>query len=897
MKLNVPTHNSSIGWFSVLRRPIKITLIVLLSFVATYSVTIHYLVPSPYQRLINWADEHGRNLYGDPVRLRNGIIRIPGRIFRTVEIPKLVVDINFKNTRVLQEKRAEAISTGVLIRSPGDVVSASIRHEDKTTKVKLRLKGDWTDHLKGDKWSFRVHVKGKDHLFGMRRFSIQHPKVRGYQGENLFFETLRYVNVLAPRYMYVDVVVNGNKMGIMALEEHFSKELLESNGRKDGVIVRFDESLLWKARAQKGEDFNDAVFHNYKNASIDAFRSSRVAKSERLSREYDNAVSLLRSFVSGAMPASDVFDVQQLGRYLAVVELWGARHSIYWHNHRFYLNPITSRLEPIGFDANLDNRKPAGELANRVEPLVAAMLDDQRIFTVYSQTLKKLAKDILNGKLLRKLSKVEQQYLPILQKEFYFLEPFKHDELITRANYILALNEDDLKVSTITAQNYPTLVHAYTVQDRNGRLYLELANAVPHEVDIQSIRWVAKNGKSILFQPVTTVKMPFRLASTTYQSLPKSSRIYYRPLPASPNRYSLEIGATIRGQKRRYTTIAQPYYEPAKKRPIPVSTADKQLLMHSFLKLDKKNKGLYVKTGNWRVTGSVIVPEDYSLTIQEGTTLQFTAEEGIISYGPITIKGSKIAPVVLTGQSFIKNVGTWQGVAVLNAGRLSKWSNVIVRNTTGVRRSVWELTGGVNFYKSDVHIEKSRFEGNMSEDVLNIVHSKFKISNIEIMDAASDGFDADFAEGSVEGGVFQNIGKKGGGDAIDISGSIVTVDGTVFKEIDDKALSVGENSKMVASHVLIEQAGVGAVAKDGSKLQISDSTIKFARNAGLMAYIKKPEYGAGHIEAKNIIFIGTTKHTRAQKESSIIIDGKLMESEDVDVKQLYRTIMRPGLRK
>jgi len=687
------------------------------------------------------------------------------------------------------------------------------------------LKGDWTDHLKGDKWSFRVHVKRKDHLFGMRRFSIQHPKVRGYQGENLFFETLRYVGVLAPRYMYVDVVVNGNKIGIMALEEHFSKELLESNGKKEGVIIRFDESLLWKARAQQGEDFIDAVFLNYKNAPIDAFRSSRVAKSERLSREYNNAVSLLRGFVSGAMPASDVFDVQLLGRYLAVVELWGARHSIYWHNLRFYLNPITSRLEPIGFDADLDNRKPADEVVTRDEPIVAAMLDDHKVFSVYSQTLKELAKDILNGKLLEGLSEVEQQYLPILQKEFYFLEPFNYNELITRANYLLSLTEDDLRSSTIEVQNYPTLVHAYTVQDKNGRFYLELANAVPHEIDIQSIRWVAKNGKNALFQPVKAAKMPFRLASTTYLSLPRSNRIYYRPLPASPIRYSLEIGANIRGHKRRYTTIAKPYYEPAKKRPIPVSTANKQLLMHPFLKLDKKDKGLYVKTGNWRVNGSLIVPEDYSLTIQEGTTLKFTAKEGIISYGPIMIKGSKKAPVLLSGQPFGKNVGTWQGVAVLNAGRLSEWSNVIVRNTTGLRRSVWELTGGVNFYKSDVHIEKSRFEGNKSEDVLNIVHSKFKINNIEIMDAASDGFDADFAEGSVEGGLFQNIGKAGGGDAIDISGSIVTVDGTVFKEIDDKALSVGENSKMVASRVLIERTSVGAVAKDGSKLQISDSTI------------------------------------------------------------------------
>ena len=108
----------------------------------------------------------------------------------------------------------------------------SIRYNNRSIKVKLRLKGDWTDHLEGKKWSFRIHVKGKDQLFGMRRFSIQHPKVRGYYSEPLFMETLRHVGVLAPRYFFINVVINGDDLGIMALEEHFSKELLEFNEQK-----------------------------------------------------------------------------------------------------------------------------------------------------------------------------------------------------------------------------------------------------------------------------------------------------------------------------------------------------------------------------------------------------------------------------------------------------------------------------------------------------------------------------------------------------------------------------------------------------------------------------------------------------------------------------------------
>ena len=55
----------------------------------------------------------------------------------------------------------------------------------------------------------------------MRRFSIQHPATRGYQGEVIFQETLRRLGVLTPRYFFVDVIINGDDIGIMALEEHF----------------------------------------------------------------------------------------------------------------------------------------------------------------------------------------------------------------------------------------------------------------------------------------------------------------------------------------------------------------------------------------------------------------------------------------------------------------------------------------------------------------------------------------------------------------------------------------------------------------------------------------------------------------------------------------------------
>ena len=221
---------------------------------------------------------------------------------RGADLPEVYIDIKFKHFRKLQEKRKESLQRGVLITTEGDYVPAKIRHEGRTIKVKLRLKGDWARNPSDKKMSFRVHVKDNNHLLGMRRFSLQNPKARIYDGEVLFFEAVKREGVLAPRYSFVDLTVNGTKMGIMALEEHFSKELLESQGRRDGVILKFDESIVWLAEseASKGRGF-EGVYDNYKNATIKPFRLNRIKSSKKLTTELKSATRLLRAFVDGTL--------------------------------------------------------------------------------------------------------------------------------------------------------------------------------------------------------------------------------------------------------------------------------------------------------------------------------------------------------------------------------------------------------------------------------------------------------------------------------------------------------------------------------------------------------------------------------------------------------------------
>ena len=897
MKVKVRTRRSAAAsdteksaW-SVLR----ILTMVVLTTVVSYVVTINYLSPSPREVVMKWESDHGYGIFNKDIGRKEAVMMAPVNLLRPVDIPKMVIDVKFKYMGELHKQRNRAMKRGILLQGDSDFVPASIRSGDKNIKVKLRLKGDWTDHLEGNKWSFRIHVKGKKHLFGMRRLSIQHPRTRGYQGEVLVNETLRHMGVIAPRYFFVDVVLNGDSIGIMAVEEHASKELLEANGRRESVIIRFDESQFWAAVAGPNKDENSA-FNSFRNAQIDAFGSSRITKSTTLSSLYATATGLLRSFVEGKLPASEVFDVELMGRFLAVEELWGTHHALIWHNQRYYLNPITLRLEPIGFDASPQSQAAIGTEKIHNRPIVAALLKDPKIYSVYKAAIKQLATEILDGSLLDILKASERRHLPILQSEFFLLQPVDYDDLEARARHVLAtISEEAVVVPAARFKQYPRLIQAYIITDDKGS-YLEVANAVPHEVEINSVQWMPKatNNPPVEFRAISTTDLPMHLLPTMPLTLPDFRRIYYQPLAASDS-YSLQVQANILGQKQDYTTVAQPYHAPLLQHPIPKSTLSEQLSRHPFLYLGDNEAHLYVSEGRWQVNGSLITPGGYPLTVPAGTTLQFDAANGMVVNDSLSIDGTAEKPVILEGIPIEGNPGTWQGIAVLNAGNDSQISHATIRNTTGIDMPPWKLTGGTTFYQSNVDIDHTTFEGNQGEDALNIVSAKFFLKDIRILDSASDGFDADFTEGEIERGAFQHIGKAGGGDAVDISGSTVKITGTRFEDVNDKALSVGEGSNMTASHLFIEGVGTGAASKDGSSLKLSESTIKNARTAGLMAYIKKPEYGPGQIAVQDLVFDGVPVQARAQKNSVITIDGEPVPTEDVDVAELYDTVMKKGL--
>jgi hypothetical protein len=374
--------------------------------------------------------------------------------------------------------------------------------------------------------------------------------------------------------------------------------------------------------------------------------------------------------------------------------------------------------------------------------------------------------------------------------------------------------------------------------------------------------------------------------------LPLTHKIFYKKNEIKEN-CKIKVAAKIIGDDLIQWIEALPYNAPLARNPVPQMTLAETLAQHSFLKFKTGDNFLRITPGEWKVTDWIIIPEKMGLRIPKGTTLRFGPSFGLISHGPIIMDGTQKNPIILTGSDENHKREGWQGVAVLNSQPQCKWSHVIIRDTNGINNNGWNLTGGINFYKTSIKMDNVTITGSQSEDALNIIRSKFKLTNLKIQNTTSDGLDSDFSSGVIEDGMFENIGSQGGGDGIDISGSKVSVIRTTLKNISDKALSVGEGSELKASDLIIKNVSIGAASKDGSRIFISDSKLTGIKKAGLLAYIKKSEYGPAEITAESLVFDSSAKQAIVQNKNKIIIDGVEVPSESLNVKELYSNSVEP----
>tara|TARA_Y100000310_G_scaffold82715_1_gene79297 strand:- start:1732 stop:4350 length:2619 start_codon:yes stop_codon:yes gene_type:complete len=768
---------------------------------------------------------------------------------------QLYLDVSFENYQKLATKRLEAIARDALFPTDEDYVSAKLRHEGEEYKVKIRLKGDRPDHwADARKWSFRVVLKDDKTLFGMKKFSLQHPKTRNYLNEWYLHKFLSYNGLIALRYDFVEVFVNGEKLGVYALEEHFGKQLIENNERREGPLFRFNDYLCWYKRHLLGCD------EIYTASSIEPYQANQIKENALLLEEFTKGKELLEAFREGNLKTSEVFDTKQLATLFAVGDLLGYHHFLHYTNIRFYYNPLTGKIEPIGFDnqyieelkgsyALLGAGKNVGEKQTNIT-WIETFFYDEEFYLEYLKALQKTNDVKLLDTFFVETEDEAKKHLNVLYKDYPWYV-FEHEKKLYK-------NQEYIQTLLHPLQT----VQAYSVGGAKNELLLLIGNIHPLPVEVLGIKYKGKFVKSterVVLQPKK------HLQPVAYES-------YAFNLPGEVIVSEVEVHSKILGMEEEQIILVPPWEHTTLKKDL--VRMKPNLEKFSFLQVDEKKKIITVEKGTHKLTEIMILPKDYTFFVQPGTQLDLLNEARILSSSSLQLRGTNENKITITSSD-----NTGKGILVLEAEE-SLFEHVVIKKLRNPKMEAMSITGAITFYKSPFKMSAVSFSNIQAEDAINIVNSPFVLDTIKIQESSSDCLDSDFSKGSITNSAFISCGN----DGLDFSGSVVIMKDVSVVEAGDKALSVGEESVLIVDEFFINKSFIGIASKDSSEVTLTAPTIQGVQYT-YAAYQKKSEYGPATIE----IIKGVEEYTTLiEKGSKLIYNEKTLEGKEKKVyEQLY----------
>lgn len=813
------------------------------------------------------------------------VIHARSRNYPKYKEPALQIIIDTANLSHLKEIRNRAFQLGYLKTYDDSYVKTVVIYGNDTLKGKIRFKGDFLSHIEGEKWSFRIKLKSKYRWRGMRSFSLHSPKARDFLDEKIVHDFCRANDLLATRYGFVPVLLNGKSLGIYAYEEHFRKELVESLNRREGVIIKPSEDEVWFGNNLVTRGLISSNIPYYEASSIEPFQENKVGRTKILFNQFEIAQNLFFQFRHGLKPVSDIFETDKLSKYMAIVDIMAGYHGIHWHNIRFYYNPVSSKLEPIAFDNYMGGNKIktifAGYYFYNSESLyeyskpILNLFNDQVFIEKYLYYL-----DHFTAHLEEQIQAIVDEtmvYESMIRKEFpnyrftYFYKS-RMDSIKTRLEeyktYIYSnLYKKEFNYRLVSDNTYEYqeeipnyLVKVYTLHNqKNGDINLEVVNYFNSALEI--VGYEKSGGEIISLDKKITI--PARESKEINTHINNSSKIKYLHF----NTFNDSI------YKHRISVC--PWSKPDGE----ISFQSMNSKSIGYLKQKGLVKGncITFRKGTNTINKSLHIPGGYKIVFEPGTRVDIINHAAFISNSPVQMKGEQHAPVIIKSSD-----GTAMGFSVMKTKQSNILENVVFDQLNTLHITGWTLTGAVNFYDSDVEMNNVSFTNNRCEDALNIIHSYFTMNNCMFDNIYADAFDSDFSTGILTNSKFRDINN----DAIDFSGSEVKINNCQIFTAGDKGISGGENSTLTVNNISVTDANIGVASKDNSIIQANNVIIDKC-NYGLVVFTKKVEYGPASVHINGLKITNTNMPQLIEEKSQAIINNKKITGKSKKVSELF----------
>lgn len=677
-----------------------------------------------------------------------------------VEPEKLHLDLSDKNFAKLLKVVEQARATGVIHGKGNKFRKARLTYNGKVLETEVRIKGKLTDHVKNDKWSFRVKVKGDEKVMGMKRFSLQHPGTRNYANEWVFHQMAKRESMVALRYKFVELHLNGQNLGVYAMEEHFGQELLQYNQRPPGPILRFDPGLYWQHRLNEMNDVRVLEeYAEFTNSNIDTYTEGTVFEDSNLTTAFYRAQYKLEAFRSGRLPLDSVFKVESLARYHALIDLIGGHHSMDWSDVKYYFNPTEDLLEPVAYESFsvFPTRELAGSYrftgrANPQSDLHNALFSNEQFFRAYMQALRRIAQKDYLDELFSDIDTALHQELAVLYAEF----PYK--EFSTKQYY---KNAETINVMLDTPEGF----HAYMqkLDSAEGAVRVTIRTGMIESLPFEIVGFRTSAKDSISCADID-LPMAQRILPAKARRVPVPIKDVEFELPA---RLAVDLN-DMGGWRVYYRLLGDDVVRKATVLPyayLPdsvLSTVVDPVPLDSIATLQPGSAATWnLKKGKHKVSGSINVPIGTKLVGGPGIGLEFGPSGALVVEGNLVLRGNEDNPIHIhsNGQgTAIRLVGnghqTMKGVLFtqiegstlveLKGGHLSlKNCRAVLKNGTLLRANSARLTSNGNIFVTStkttvLELNASRSISNNDRRIGDGLYAKADLSFLECTNFNSD---------------------------------------------------------------------------------------------------------------------------------------------------------------
>ncbi|MBI2117485.1 CotH kinase family protein [Candidatus Peregrinibacteria bacterium] len=792
-----------------------------------------------------------------------------------------------------------------------DWVDGTFIADGKEYDVAVRVRGDLFDHWAYRKKSWRVRFKDGKAFRGMTDLSLIIPEDRFWHAELLNAHRAKALGLLVPPMRPIRVRMNGGPPMLYTEVEHFTKEMVEKQGRSG------DSNLYGTGGGssyfqQWDPIFSDAAFWKKYIEAPGPDTAEEV--SELLTLSWKGAAKEPGYF----QKLSHIVDVDRLVRWYAVSLLAGSRH-VRDHNLRFLFDRTRGMFEPIPWDIGAYMPRtllalPGNPFLNEALGIPSLRLaayrmvwdsinDHAWVTEDHEEALRLRAlmervayRDPLKLPSNRQVKREFDQIDTILQRNIDFLR----GEL-GRAELVL----NERRPSPSAARGGLLLSMDITARGvAGGRL---------HEISFpQHLRDAVLRRELILLRDdgdfafgVNDKEVPLTLRDTLDKKervvfqLPDDERALVWPgdpvideeterVLVSPNtrqRFFLvrrggsatfgskdlplhiDLRNAVTGEKAQ--VIRDAIIDDATFSRLPEVYASRAEFLRRNVAFRPDGEYGVVLAGTPVFSETVIVPSTVRLRIAPGTRVRMGSGVTLLSYAPVDVVGTSSAPIIFEPATD----RNWGVFLIANAEGQSRVAFAEFSGGSEAFINGIAATGMVAFHSSPVVIRDSTFRSSHGDDALNIKYVPVDIARAHFIDPDADTLDLDMPpSGVVEDTTIlvSDTNTSGNGDGIDLSWAPVVIRRVTIEGSRDKCISVGEHSEPVIEDVILKRCHYGIVSKDSSH-----ATVRRARfidnDIAVGAYVKKSIFSGSSITVQGSLFEGNGKQQEALDGSTIAI--------------------------